>query len=105
MPVVSQRDVKLTVSPKRQYLGILFPMTPVTISPQLIPIVILCKNDQLLFLDVQINQTKKILTTICSPSQSLNSLALSIMSNAARPIYFTLPSTFSGKPSEKTNMK
>ena len=41
MPVVSHLLVKLTVSPNKQYLGIRLPITPVTISPLLIPIVIL----------------------------------------------------------------
>lgn len=42
IPVVSVRLVMLTVLPKRQYLGIRFPITPVTTSPEWIPIVICC---------------------------------------------------------------
>lgn len=42
-PVVSVLLVRLTVFPKRQYRGILCPMTPVTTSPVCIPIVI-CRN-------------------------------------------------------------
>ena len=34
MPAVSVLLVKLTVLPNRQYLGILFPITPVTTSPE-----------------------------------------------------------------------
>lgn len=39
-PVVSVRLVKFTVFPNRQYLGIRFPITPVTTSPEWMPIVI-----------------------------------------------------------------
>lgn len=40
VPVVSVRLVKFTVFPNKQYLGILCPITPVTTSPEWIPIVI-----------------------------------------------------------------
>lgn len=43
IPVVSVRLVKLTVFPNRQYRGILCPITPVTTSPEWIPIVICCE--------------------------------------------------------------
>lgn len=39
-PVVSVRLVIFTVLPNKQYLGILCPITPVTTSPECIPIVI-----------------------------------------------------------------
>lgn len=43
-PVVSVLLVKFTVLPNRQYLGILLPITPVTTSPECIPMVIYKKT-------------------------------------------------------------
>lgn len=45
VPVVSVRLVKFTVFPKRQYRGMRLPITPVTTSPEWMPMVICCGVD------------------------------------------------------------
>lgn len=95
IPVVSVLLVRLTVFPNRQNLGILFPITPVTASPEWMPMVTLCK-----ILEIKrTSSMRKVQRQVTSEwSPILTVLAASCMSKASLAMFLAWSSQISGNP-------